>query len=163
MSELLAAGMPWQIFNFVVFLVVLFFALRKPVKEFWASRSHQIRFDMEEAERLRREASERHGALQSRLSRIEKEISELIRSLEDEGEMEKKVMTQEAEKLSQKIKQDTERIAAQEVRKARETLKVQAVQLSVEMAERLIRENVRESDQRRLSENYLKELEEKRA
>ncbi len=163
MEELLSAGIHWQILNFIIFLAVLFFALRKPVKEFWSSRSHQIRFDMEEANRLQREASLRHEDLQKRLSKIEKEIADLIRSLEEEGEMEKRVMIQEAERLSQKIEQDAERIATQEVRKAKETLKAQAAQLSIEMAERLIRENFQDEDQRRLSEKYLKGLEEERA
>ena len=159
MEEFLASGTHWRVLNFAIFLGVLFFALRKPVREFWATRSHEIRFAMEETDRLRREAKERHDGLEKRLARIEEEVKGLVRTLQQEGELEKGKMIEEAEKLARRIKSDSERIAAQEIQKAKETLKTQAVQLSLELAERIIREKFQESDQKRLSEKYLKQLE----
>jgi F-type H+-transporting ATPase subunit b len=159
MEEFLAGGVHWRILNFLIFLGVLFFALRKPVKEFWAGRAHEVRFEMEEAARLRREAAARHETLEKRLSRIETEVKDLVRTLEEEGELERKKMVEEAEKLALRIKQDSERIAGQEVLKAREALKAQAVELAMELAERQIRENFQTTDQKRLSEKYLKQLE----
>lgn len=155
----MAAGTHWRILNFAIFLGVLFFALRKPVKEFWASRSHEIRFAMEEAERLKREAKARHDGLEKRLARIEEEVKGLVRTLQQEGELEKGKMIEEAENLARRIQRDSERIAAQEIQKAKETLKAQTIQLSVELAERILREKFQESDQKRLSEKYLRELE----
>ena len=159
MEEFFAGGMHWRIFNFVVFVGVLFFILRKPVREFWISRAHQIRFEMEEAGRIRRESGERHEALRKRISRIETEIKDLQRSLVQEGELERARLVQEGEGLSRRIREDGERIAAQEVRKAIEALKAQAVHLSVELAERLVRQSLTPSDQRRISERYLSDLE----
>lgn len=159
MGEFLAAGMHWKLLNFGLFVGVLFFLLRKPVSEFWASRSHQIRFDLEESERMKRESIGRHGDLEKRVSRIEGEVKDLVRSLKGEGELEKERLIQEAERLSRRMREDGERIAAQEVRKAKEALKIQTVQLSMELAERLVRENVRETDQKRITERYLADLE----
>lgn len=151
--------MPWQIFNFVVFLVVLFFALRRPVREFWASRTHQIRFEIDEAARLKGESQERHDVIQGRLARIDREMKDLVQSLEKDGELEKKRIAEEARRFVVRLQGDSERIAAQEVRKAQEILKGQAVQLSLELAERLIRENLKGSDQTRMVEKYLTGLE----
>lgn len=151
--------MIWSVINFVIFVGVLFFVLRKPVREFWAGRSHGIRFEIEESEKLKRQAGKRHEELQKRFSRIEAEAKGLIQSLELEGEMEKKRLIEESERLSRRLLEEGERIAAQEVRKAVEILKTQTVALSIEMAERLVKERVDENDQRRLSEKYLAELE----
>lgn len=163
MEEFIASGMHWRIFNFLVFLSILTFVLRKPVKEFWLSRAHQIGFEREEATRLRQEASRRHDEMKKKMAGIEGEIRDLIRSLEAEGEFEKKRMMEETERLARRLREDTERIAAQEVKKAIQTLKVQAVELAVELADRLLRENVNRGDQKRMVERYLQELEEERA
>lgn len=154
--------MYWKIFNFLVFLSVLYFVLRKPVKEFWLSRAHQIGFEREEATRLREEASRRHDEMKKKMVGIEGEMRELVRSLEVEGELEKKRMVEEAGHLMRRLREDTERIAAQEVKKAIQSLKAQAVELSVELADRLLRENVHEKDQKKIVERYLQELEEER-
>lgn len=154
--------MYWKIFNFLVFLSVLYFVLRKPVKEFWLSRAHQIGFEREEAARLREEASRRHDEMKKKMAGIEGEMRELVRSLEVEGELEKKRMVEEAGYLMRRLREDTERIAAQEVKKAIQSLKAQAVELSVELADRLLRENVHEKDQKKIVERYLQELEEER-
>lgn len=159
MEEFLAAGIHWRIFNFVVFLGSLFFILRKPVREFWVSRAHQIRFEIDESAKLKREFQERYDTLKKRVSRIEEEAKALVRFMEQEGELEKKKMIEEAEQLSRRIRHESERIADQEVRKAREILKAQTVQMAIELADRVIRENIRDEDQQRLTEKYMTGLE----
>ena len=159
MEEFLAAGMHWRIFNFIVFLGGLFFILRKPVREFWVSRAHQIRFEIDESAKLKGNLKGRYDTLKRRLSCIEGEAGELVRSMEQEGELEKKKMIEEAEQLSRRIRHESERIADQEVQKARETLKGQTVQMAIELADRVIRENIQEADQKRIMEHYLTDLE----
>lgn len=158
MEELLAAGVHWKIFNFVLFVGVLFFVLRRPVRDFWTSRAHGIRFEMEEAEKIHREAKERHEALERRWAEISAEAATLVRTLKEEGEMERNRIMKDAERLSQRMGEDGEKIASQEIRRARTTLRAQAVRLSVELAERLLRENFNETDQKRITEKYLSDL-----
>lgn len=159
MSELLEAGIPWTVFNFVVFVGMLFFLLRKPVKEFWITRSHEIRFAVTEAERVKREAKEKYDDLKKRLARLEVETKELIHQMHQEGEMEKKGIMEQVERLAQRTREDSERIMAQEVRKAREALKIEAVNLAIEFARKTIADNLQEADQKRLSDQYLNRLE----
>lgn len=159
MELFFASGMPWKIFNFVVFVALLFFFLRRPLKEFWAGRSHGIRFEIEEAANLAREARFRHEVLRKRMTEIEREMQELVRSLESEGDLERKNMIEEAEGLSERIRTEGEKILRQEIQKGREMLKAQAVQLSMDLAERLVTENLVAEDQKRISEAYLEGLE----
>ena len=73
--------------------------------------------------------------------------------------MEKKRLIEEAERLSRRLLEEADKIAAQEIRKAVQILKAQTVALSIELAERLVKERIEEGDQKRLSEKYLTELE----
>lgn len=159
MEGFLASGTHWRILNFVLFVGLLFYFLKKPLGGFWTNRSHQLKLEMEEANRLKQEAGQRYDALQTRLSQMEEEMARLVTSLKEEGELEKKKIIEEGEKLSQRMKSDAEKIAAQEVRRAKEALKAQSVSLSIELAERLIRDEIDESDQKRLTEHYLRDLE----
>jgi|SRR5579885_1392125 len=159
MEELLHAGVHWSLINFVLFVGLLFFVLRKPVKEFWASRAEQIRFTLHESNKLKREAQERYDALKRRIDRLESEAQSLVQQMEREGEAEKKRMMEDGEKLALRIREDSARIMTQEIQKARETLKAQAVELSMELAEKMVRENFKDSDQKKLSDEYLTDVE----
>lgn len=159
MEEILSAGIHWRLINFALFVGLLVYFLKNPLKEFWKTRSQKIQSDLEESERLRRDAEKQYRQLEARLADIENEVQTLIRSLEEEGDLEKKRLIEDTEKIATRIKQDAERIADQEVRRARETLKAQAIQLSVEMAERLIRDNFKDTDQQKLVGRYLEKLE----
>ena len=158
MHEILEAGIHWRILNFLIFLGILFFALRKPSRDFWNSRSDGIRQNLEEATRLKRDALEKNQQLQARFLKIEKEMQSLVKSLEDDAALEKKHITEDMEKLSARIRQDTERIAAQEVQKARATLKSQVVHHAMELAKKFVTENFKDSDQKKISEEYLTSL-----
>lgn len=159
MDHFLASGMHWRIFNFAVFLGILIFVLRKPLSQFWKSRAHQIQFQMDESRNLRVQEEERYGALSRRLKGIETEVKDLVGTLLEEGDLEKSRMVAEAERYATKLKSDGEKIAAQEVRKAREILKEETVRLSVELAEKLIQDKIGSADQKRLAEGYLARLE----
>lgn len=159
MNELIHSGVHWNLINFSIFVGVLFFFLRKPVKEFWESRSGRIRFEIEEGEKLGREAKSRHESLRKTISRLDAETQELVLFLEREGEMEKKQLMDEGKRRSERLKEDGRRILDQEARKARESLKGQVAALALETAEKLVRENLKAEDQKRLSDGYLAGLE----
>jgi len=159
MEAFFASGIHWKLFNFIAFIGVLYFILRKPVKDFWASRSHEIRFEMEDADRLLQESQKNYKRLETRLARIEREVKDLIESLIEAGELEKRTVIEEAQRFAEKVARESERMMNQEVQKAKELLKMQAVQFSVELAEKLIREKFRSEDQEKLVGKYLMGLE----
>lgn len=159
MEELLHSGIHWNLINFSIFVGLLFFFLRKPVKEFWASREGQIRFEIQEAEQLGREAKSHYEEARRLASRLETDAKELTMRLEREGEMEKKQLMEEGTKRSERLKEDVVRILDQEMRKTREFLKEQTATLALETAESMIRDQIQTQDQKKLSDEYLAGLE----
>lgn len=159
MEEILHSGLHWSLINFTIFVSLLFFLLKKPVKEFWEGRAGQIRFDIEEGEKLGREAKSRYENLRKSIARLDSDVHDLVLSLEREGEMEKKRLMEEGKRRSDRLKEDTVRILDQEFRKARESLKEQAAAIALETAEKMVRENLSGEDQKRLSDEYMTGLE----
>lgn len=155
----MSSGTHWRVFNFLVFVSLLYFGLRRSVAEFWRGRRQGLSSEIEEAKRLHQEAGRRVYDLEVRLARLDQEIEGLVRTLREEGELEKKRMIEQAKRLGEKLGQNAERILEQEVQKAQVELKRQVVDASLAIAHRLIQERLTDTDQGHLAQSYLRELE----
>ncbi len=159
MHEFLASGMPWKLFNFAVFVGLLGFGLKKSVAEFWRNRKATLTMEIDEASRLRKDAGKKTYDLEVRLTRLDQETAELVKKLGEEGELEKKKMIEDAQRLAAGMRRDSVRIMEQELGRAREELKHQVAEISVGIAERLLQEKMVPEDRLRLNRNTLGELE----
>lgn len=145
--------------NFAILVGLLFYFLRKPAKEFFASRSTSIRSSIDEAKLRKDEAAKKYAEYEQRLKSIEGEMQTLITGLQKDGELERKRLIETAEQQVAALKSNSERMLQQELRKAKEDLKREAVGLAGQLAEDLIRKNVTPEDQGRLVGQYLEKME----
>ena len=148
----------WGI-NFLILLIGLLYFLRKPVKEFFAARSTLIRTNIDQARDLKGNAEKKYLEYEARLKSIEKEMQDMVASLKKDGELEQRRIVETATQQVASVKSNSERILQQELRKAKEELKKEAVALASELAEDLIRSNLTPDDQGRLVEQYLQKME----
>lgn len=159
MEDFLHSGMGWKIFNFVVFVGLLVFLLKKHVVQFWQTRRSAISSQIGEAKELLAKAEERNRKLKLRAERIEHEMSTLIEHLKQEGETEKKKILERAEQQVVRLREDTEKIVGQEFKRAQEFLKREIVQSAVLIAEKIIQEKMSPEHQKKLNESTLRSLE----
>jgi F-type H+-transporting ATPase subunit b len=159
MEDLLHAGIHWSILNFLIFVGLLFYFLKKPVAAFWVSRSEDLKVRLGESERLAQEAKRQHQEWSQKAAFADEDARNLVLSFQREGDHEKSKLMEEALYQVNQIKSDGTKIAKQEMQKARETLKVQTAKLAVESAAALIKESMKPEDQTRLTEGYLKGVE----
>ncbi len=145
--------------NFAILFGLLFYFLRKPAKEFFASRATLIRSNIEEAKQRKEEASKKYAEYERRLQSIEGEMQGLITGLKQDGELERKRLLETAEQQAASLQSNSERMLQQELRKAKEDLKREAVGLAGQLAEDLIRKNLTPEDQGRLVGQYLEKME----
>jgi F-type H+-transporting ATPase subunit b len=138
---------------------LLFYFLRKPAKEFFASRATLIRANIEEAKQRKEEAAKKYAEYEQRLKSIEGEMQGLITGLQKDGELERKRLLETAEQQAASLQSNSERMLQQELRKAKEDLKREAVGLAGQLAEDLIRQNLTPEDQGRLVGQYLEKME----
>ena len=159
MEELLHAGIHWSFVNFVIFIGLLVFFLKKPLAAFWVERTQGLKARFEEADSLSRTARKEHGEWSQKISGVEEDAKNLILSFQREGDREKTKLMEEAVSVSNQIRTDSTKIAQQEVQKAVEALKVKTAELATKAAEGFLKESLNASDQSRLVEGYLKGVE----
>jgi F-type H+-transporting ATPase subunit b len=145
--------------NFTILVGLLFYFLRKPAKEFFASRASQIRGSIEESRQRKEEAAKKYAEYEQRLKSIEQEMQGLITGLKQDGELERKRLIETAGQQAASLKDNSQRMLQQELRKAKEDLKREAVGLAGQLAEDLIRQNITPEDQGRIVGQYLQKME----
>lgn len=161
MKEILEAGIHWQIINFILFVGGLLYLLRKPLSLFWKERHESIARSLSDAKQLRQNAAQRLLEIEKRYQQIGQESDRLVQSIRLEAEEEKKQIIQEAEEYAVKLKRDAERTLEQEVKKMKNQIRIQMVQVALDWVDRLIRDKIVARDHQKLKDDFLKKFEER--
>lgn len=148
----------WRVLNLAILLWVIIKFAGKPVREFFAGRRETLLQGVQEAQEAKAAAENIFNEYQAKLAGLEDELQEMEKRAQLEAEREKERMRQETETLVAKLQQQARQMADQEVATARRTLRNEAARLAVEVAERLVKENVTDADRKLMVENYLEKV-----
>ncbi|NOZ86375.1 MAG: ATP synthase F0 subunit B [Deltaproteobacteria bacterium] len=132
--------------NFVLFILLLVFLLKKPAKDFFSQRHKEISSRIEEARKIKQEAESKYKEYEQRLKHLDEEVEQILKDARSDGEREKQKIIEEAERTAEKIKRDAGRMVEQELRSAKLSLKKEAVSEAVEAAAKILKENLSRDD-----------------
>lgn len=148
----------WRVLNIGVLLWIIIKFAGKPVREFFSGRRETLQKGVSEAQAARDEAEKIYNDYQAKLDGLEDELKAMEERSSLEAEREQERMRQETETLIAKLKLQARQMVDQEVATAQRSLRNEAATLAVEVAERLVKENVSDSDRQRMVENYLEKV-----
>jgi F-type H+-transporting ATPase subunit b len=148
----------WTIITFLVLLALLARFAWRPLLQALESRQESIRKSLDDAQRARQE-----------LERVQQESAAIVRQARSEAEA---IVTQsrsDAERLREEIKQkartdaesivrNAERQIQLETGRALQQIRHEAVDLSVQIASKLLQRNLTKEDNERLIEEALKQI-----
>jgi F-type H+-transporting ATPase subunit b len=152
----------WQIVSFVLLVLLLARFAKKPLASFLSRRREDIQNAIEQSASKKEEAEEQLAKWQKKVDFLNQEVEELHQKIRDEGEAEKKKIVNRAHEESERLRQQAGVIAEQELVKARAALKKEMVDLSVELAEKLLKDAMKPQDQERLIQEYIGKVRELR-
>lgn len=148
----------WKSLDFVVLAALIYWLIGKKAKDFFAGRRENIGRALAEAASAREEAQRKFREYEVKLDKAAAEIDELTRMIREQGLAEKQRIIQEANEIAEKIKEDARTRMEQEFKKARHQLRIEAVRYSTQMAESLLRENIRTEDHEVMVRDYIKNV-----
>jgi F-type H+-transporting ATPase subunit b len=153
---------PWllgvQVLNAAVLLFILIRYAGPALRDYFQSRSLQIRESIEGAQEQLREAEAEIAALRSRLQAFEGESGRLVEDAAEAAEAERARMLERAEATSRRIREDAERVADSEIERARQALRAEAARLATELAGQLLREEATPEDDQRIVGEFIDKL-----
>jgi F-type H+-transporting ATPase subunit b len=145
----------WRTINFTILAAVLFKVLTKPIGNLLSGRQASIKDNFDELDAKKVEAEKRYAEYEKKLSTIEQETKKVVQEYIEQGEAEKKRIIEEAEKTAESIKKQAQFAVEQEMKRAKLALSAEAAELSVKLAEDLIKKNLNESDHKKLINEYI--------
>lgn len=141
-------------FNLVLLLGLLGFVALPRIKAAMKTRAAEAKREIDDSNRVRKEAREAFEQLEGRLAGFEDQLVQMRKEAEKEAVEEREAILARAERDAQRLQEAAERTIRSETAKARMALRKDAVQLSMKLAEQRIEGHVDSADDQRLSEAF---------
>lgn len=144
--------------NFAVLIGIIYWLVRDKIKEFFSGRRTDIKISLEEAIAAKEEAEQKFKEYSAKLDKATEEINEISEMIRTQGLSEKEKIIESARITAEKIKEDAQTRIEQETKNAKSQLRAEAVELSIQMAEEILKSNVKEKDHENIVKDYLKSI-----
>lgn len=151
----------WPVINFGILVFILVFFTRKPFGEFFRNRTAMIEKSLKDASEAKELAQKTLAEVKSRLQNTDSEIAQIIEAARKSGEKEKEAIIAEGERLKERIIEQAKANIDLELQKAKDTIKSDAALMALELAEKQIKEQLGQDEQKALINDYIKRLEAK--
>lgn len=145
----------WRMLNFIVLVWFLYWMAAKKVKEFFVERRENIKASLEEAISEKEKAEKQYAEYSAKLDKATEEIDKIIETIKAQGLIEKQKIIEDAVKAAEKLKEDARMRMEQELKAAKNQLRLEAVHLSVQLAEEILRKHITPEHHELMVRDYL--------
>lgn len=153
----------WPVINFLVLVGLMVYMLRKmDIKGYFKKRTELIEQTLKEAKEAKELAQKALAEVEGRLKGKDKEIEEIIASSKSSGEKEKARLSEDGQKMKEKILEQAKVNIDYELKKAKEAIKAEAVDIAMELAEKKLKTKLTPEEQMKLLEESVAKIEGKK-
>jgi len=145
----------WRLLNFAVLMYILYRLAWKRLVNFFRNRREDIKTSLAETKDRKVEAEERFKEYEVKLTKATDDIQGISEMIKEQGLAEKKKLIADAEKAAEKMKEDARARMDQEMKKAGSQLRTEAVELSIKVAEDILKRNVSQEDHEKMVKEYM--------
>ena len=136
----------WRVGNFLILMFILYKLGWKSIKNFFVGRRDEIKQSLEDAVAAKEAAEKKFKEYSDRLDKANEEIGQISEMIKSQGEVEKEKIIESAKVSATKMKEDAQARMEQDFKTASNQLRAEAAQLSVEMAEEVLKKTIKEQD-----------------
>lgn len=149
----------WQVANVLLLLAVLIYFARKPVLGYLASRRDTIEKNLESSAQLLAESERKLAEWNRKAAGLDQEAETIRASTLRAAEAERDRILADARVTAERIRQAANAVAERELRTAQESLRREAADLAIELAAKILREQVNDGDRNRLVDEFIGRIE----
>jgi F-type H+-transporting ATPase subunit b len=144
--------------NLILLLGVLVYFLKDSVRNFLVARKGSISSEIDHAQETIAEAKKKYEEYAQRLKGIEVEVNNIKDHIIKQGETERDEIVRQANIASENIKREAQETIQFEIDRARREVQSEVVAIALTIAEKVIKENLNESDKQRIIEDFTNHL-----
>jgi F0F1-type ATP synthase membrane subunit b/b' len=149
----------FRLMNFAAFLIVLIYAAKKPVTNYFRERGENIARNLEYLETQARNLEEQKEIMNKQIAGIASERDAILAQYERLGQKEADRIIAEAARMAENLIQKTNDALLMETKTARQELLAEIVKLSTAAARELIQKNITAEDHNRLTDEFMAQVE----
>lgn len=158
-SEAQIKDLLFRLMNFAVFFAILFYLLRKPLPKFFRERRENITRNLDYLETQARNLEEQTEIMNKQIAGIASERDSILAQYERIGQKEAERIIAEAKATAEALIQKTQAAMDLELKAARQALLQEIVKLSTQAASDLVKSNINNDDQKRLTTEFMTQVE----
>ena len=148
----------WKFINLFLFIGALILLLRRPIGQSMRARRESIRKELMRAQEERNAATAKLAEVNARLARLDEETQALRAQAEQDAAQERERIARTTEEDARKVREQAQREIESAGKAARLELRRYAAEQSTELAEEILRRDLRRDDDERLMHDYIEEL-----
>ena len=148
----------WKFVNLGIFVLALIYFLRRPIGEALRARREGIRRDLMRAQEESNAALAKLEEVEARLAGLDAEVAIVREQASREAEAERERIKRTTEDDARKLREQAQREIESAGKAARQELRRYAAEQSVQLAEQMIRRDMRPEDDARLVSLEIEEL-----
>jgi F-type H+-transporting ATPase subunit b len=144
-----------RLVNFGIIAAVVVYFARKPIRDFFASRSAEIAKAMQDSKEARERAVAALADMEHKIKEMETETGRLVADAQARGEKDRQALIEEGRKVAQDVQAQVKQGIDIELHKAKAALAAEASLLSLDLAEGRIKEKIGKQDHERIVKEYI--------
>ena len=141
--------------NLLVLLALLGFIAMKKLPTILKNRAQDIRHEIEKGQKELEAAQQRNEELQAELANLGERIEAITKQAEADSLAMETKMGKQIEDERKRIQESTRRSIEEELNRAKAELQRESVEISVELAAELLKEQINEDDHKRLAHTFV--------
>ncbi|MEA5059680.1 MAG: F0F1 ATP synthase subunit B [Candidatus Pelethousia sp.] len=145
--------------NIVVLYLLLRLLIYKPVRKFMDNRAARVQAQMDEATRINEEAHQKQAEYEQRLAAMEEEASNKMQEANRAASEAAAAITAQAQEEAKTILEQAQTEADQQRETIQRQVRPQIVDISVDIAEKLLGREVSREDNRALIDSFFQSQE----
>lgn len=149
----------WKAVNFAILVFVLVKFLGKPLKAFLKQRTELIEKSLKEAKEAKELAEKALADIENKLSLKDREVEEILAQARQVAKKEQDALVLQGEHMKDKILEQAKNNINYELKLARDSIKAEVIEVSLELAEKKIKEKLSGDRQAQLLEESLVRIE----
>ncbi len=148
-------GLIFKTINAGLIIGFLAWMLAPKIKSFFAGRRQEIKESLESTAAQKVDAEKQYREYAEKIDKASLEIDGIFEMIKAQGVVEKQKIIEDANKVAQKMKEDAQARLEQELKKASGQLRTEAVALSVQMAEEILKKSITAQDHEAMVKEYM--------
>jgi F-type H+-transporting ATPase subunit b len=151
---------PWGTYaiNLALLLAGYWYFGKDAIKNGLKARRARIKQDIDDAQRMLKEAESRAKKYQKKLAELDTDVETATRSLVEAGGMERDRIVREAKEKAARMERDAEFLVEQELKQMRNDIVRETLDATVMASEEILKKTIGQADHERLAEEYLEQL-----